>query len=316
MKHSITLGLTLLGLGLPFAAQAACDRYPNATLSLSLPATITVPDSLPVGSVIIRQPFSGVSEGFKIVCATATPRYFTGRYTSSVPVPGAGVTAHPTNVPGVGIRVMVKDFSGLVYPHSLISSSGVVPGGTTHYSNVSAEAIFYKIGQVSTETLPAGSLLQERWGPNFGFFTLYLNNSPRFIRPAATCDLATGDVTRTITLPPVKVSAFNDAVTAGARDFELTANCANATNVTFRFSGTPAPGNPLLFANTGTSAGVALWLYSRLSGSPQTISNNGVRTLIVSGNRAVVPLGAAYHKNGTVTQGTLAATTTVNITYN
>lgn len=99
----------------------------------------------------------------------------------------------------------------------------------------------------------------------------------------------------------------------------MTANCSDATSVTFRFAGTPAPGHDALFANTGSAGGIGLWLYSRINGVAQTITANGTdssRTLVVSDNRAVLPLGAAYHKNGAVSQGTLASTATVNITYN
>lgn len=125
-----------------------------------------------------------------------------------------------------------------------------------------------------------------------------------------------GDANRTITLPTIQARALNNADSAGALNFDLSANCSNATSVTFRFTGTPASGNNQLFANTGSAQGVALWLYSRTSGTTQTIAHNGSRTVAVSGNRAVLPLGAAYHRNGTVRQGTLASTTTVNITYN
>ena len=105
-------------------------------------------------------------------------------------------------------------------------------------------------------------------------------------------------------------------VYAGVQNFDLTANCSNAANVTFRITGTPAVGNPLLFANTGTARGVSLWMYSRINGAPQTISNNDTRAVAVSSNRAVLPLSVAYHKNGTVSSGTLISSTTVNITYN
>jgi hypothetical protein len=41
------------------------------------------------------------------------------------------------------------------------------------------------------------------------------------------------------------------------------------------------------------------------------------RTVTVYGNRAVLPLGAADHKNGaTITQSTLASAITASITYN
>ncbi|XKU43782.1 fimbrial protein [Pseudomonas [fluorescens] ATCC 17400] len=131
--------------------------------------------------------------------------------------------------------------------------------------------------------------------------------------------MATGDVNRTIALDPVKVSTLQNATFTGARDFELTAICQDASQVTFRFSGTPAGGNNALFANTGTAGGVALWLYSRINGAVQNINADGTsdtRTVEVSGDRAVLPLGAAYHTNGTVSQGTLLSTATVNITYN
>ena len=319
MKYSIKLVSTLLVLSLPITVQAACDRYPNSALGLALPATITVPQSLPVGGIIIRRAFTETAPAFTIYCATATPRTFTGRYTTSVQVPGAGVLAHPTNVPGVGVRVMVRNSNGLIYPHSLISTSGVDPGGTTHYSNVSAEAIFYKIGPVTNETLYAGNLLYDRWGFQEGYFSLGLSNSARFVTPAATCDLAAGDANRTITLPAIQTSALKDAVYAGEHNFELTANCTNASNVTFRFSGQPAVTDPWRFANNGTAGGASLWLYSRINGVKQTIRADGtdsVRTVVVSGNRSVLPLGAAYFKNGTVSQGTLISSATVNITYN
>ncbi|WP_238704552.1 fimbrial protein [Pseudomonas nabeulensis] len=169
---------------------------------------------------------------------------------------------------------------------------------------------------MTSGTVPAGYFIERKWLKSSNTFRLQLGSPVRFIRPIVTCDLAAGDINRIIVLPSVGVSDFNNAISAGAHNFELSANCSNATNVTFRIAGTPAPGSPEFFANTGSAGGVALRLYSRINGVPATISNNGTRTLAVSGNRAVLPLGAAYHKNGTVRQGTLVSTATVNITYN
>lgn len=74
----------------------------------------------------------------------------------------------------------------------------------------------------------------------------------------------------------------------------------------------------MLFANAGTAKGVALWLASNLNGAQQTISPNAnnVRTVAVASDRAILPMRAAYHKNGTVGAGTLVSNATVNITYN
>lgn len=319
MKPLIKLTSTLLLLGLPITAYAACDHYMNSEHGLTLPATIIVADSLPVGGEIIRQPFNGSVPGRFMNCHTPNVVSIYGRYSGLTHPP---TQSHRTEVPGVGIKIRITDARAITNVYALQSGTNVQPAGR-HPNFTKAEVIFIKTGPVTDGTVPAATIFS--WtisatpGSTSGRFLLRQDNAVRFVRPAATCDLAAGDANRTILLDTVQVSAFNSAVTTGARDFELTANCTDAANVTFSFSGTPAPGNDQLFANTGTAGGVALWLYSRINGSPQNIPANGTentRTLVVSSNRAVLPLGAAYHKNGTVSQGTLVSTATVNLTYN
>lgn len=64
-----------------------------------------------------------------------------------------------------------------------------------------------------------------------------------------------------------------------------------------------------------------MWLIHRAS-PLYAIPANGTeaqrsRTVTTSGNKAVLPLSAAYYKTGAaVTQGTLASAVTVSITYN
>ena len=138
---------------------------------------------------------------------------------------------------------------------------------------------------------------------------------------AGTCNLAAGDENRTITLPTIKISDLDASAYAGRLDFEISADCeTDIRNVIFQFTGTADAGNGVLFSNTGTSGGTALWLLSR---SPDaTLPANGSvaqrsRTVATSGNKALLPLSAAYHKNGAaITQGTLASAVTVSITYN
>ena len=310
METAIKFISIMLIFGLPLTAHATCNRYQNDTFTLNMPATIAVPDSLPVGSVIARQNFTGTAPSYNATCLLAT-RWINGRYP---PHRDPRTGAYPTEVPGVGLSVWLVA-GGASNAYELSSRpQWLFTGGV--FSFTMAEATFYKIGPVTTGTVPAGYFLEHKWAKSANTFRVQLASPVRFIRPAATCDLATGDVNRTITLPTIQARALNDAVSAGALNFELTATCINASNVTFRFTGTPATGNNALFANTGGAGGVALWLYSRISGTPQTISHNGTRTVAVSGNRAVLPLGAAYYRNGVVSQGTLASTATVNITYN
>lgn len=138
---------------------------------------------------------------------------------------------------------------------------------------------------------------------------------------AGTCNLAAGDLNRTITLPTIKVSDFDAGPSAGSYDFELSADCeSDIRNVIFLFTGTPSAGNPALFSNTGTSAGTALWLSHRASVAYEVPANGTVaqrsRTVATSNNKAVLPLTAAYYKTGeAITQGTLASAVTVSITY-
>ena len=312
MKHGIKLISTLVAFSFPIAAKAACDRYPNATLTLNMPSTISIPDTIPIGGVIARQAFSGSSPAFIANCSGYTLRTITGRYPNTT---HPGTLIYLTEAPGIGITVSMRWANGGPANFGLHSAQTYKSPGS-YPSFTSAEATFYKIGPVTSSTVNSGSLWNDHWQGSTNSFSLMIGNSIRFIRAPATCDLAAGDVNRTITLPTIQANALKDVVYAGVQNFDLTANCSSATNVTFRFTGTPAPGNNLLFANTGSAEGVALWLYSRIGGSSQTISNNGTRTVSVSGNRAVLPLSAAYHRNGTVSAGTLVSTAAVNITYN
>lgn len=139
---------------------------------------------------------------------------------------------------------------------------------------------------------------------------------------AGTCNLAAGDVNRTIPLPTVKISDFDGVVQTGAIDFNISADCeSDIRNVIFLFTGTPSTGNGALFSNTGTSRGIGLWLAHRTP-ALVTIPANGTvaqrsKTVATSSLKAVLPLTAAYYKTGAaITQGTLASAATVSITYN
>ncbi|OPA94544.1 fimbrial protein [Pseudomonas fluorescens] len=322
MKQSTKFVMTLLLLGLSITAYAEpqCTPYVNKSNTVTFANTIPVPTSLPVGAQIASQAFAGPFLPVSMHCYEPITTIIRGRYKEEgISLPGVGVV-YRTNVSGIGIRVTATSSNGAVSPVRLTDWFRYRPSGAYPYNIIGMRAEFYKIGPVTPGTVPSGNLSDETWvGPAAGRIYIGLNNSIRFGDQAATCDLAAGDVNRTITLPSIKVSDLTNATSAGAFDFNLTANCSNASSVTFRFTGTPAANDTWRFANTGTAGGTALWLYSRIGGINQTIRANGTdstRAVAVSNNRAVLPLGAAYFKTGTVSQGTLASTATVNITYN
>lgn len=315
MKHSSKIILTVLSLGLPLTAQALCTAYPDVQYGVTVKTPIIVSKSLPVGAMITSQAFSGPFPYMKFYCKAGLVQVYTGRFTTSSSAPGG--TIYHTNVPGIGMRVIQSDNYETPFSVPLRNGSKIWPSYSyyTHFITT-LRAEFFKIGPVTNGTLVSGNIQDSAFDGPRGRMQIRLNNSIQFVNPAATCDLVTGDLNRTITLPTIQASALRDVVYAGERNFELTATCSDATNVTFRFTGSPASGNNQLFANTGTASGVGLWMYSRGGTGYQTISNNSTRTVAVSSNRAVLQLGAAYHRNGTVRQGTFVTTATVNITYN
>ncbi|AIG04362.1 fimbrial protein [Pseudomonas fluorescens] len=316
MKYSTGFISMLTALCLPSAVQA-CNYYPDFTNSVSFADTIMVPDNLPVGGLIARASFTGSVRSGVSICPSPVQQVAIGRFTTLVMLPGPH-SVYQTNVEGVGMLVHSTLRGGIKYYHPLQNSSVLLRPESYEHTQTNITAEFYKVGPVLAGTFPSGNLQELSWNGR-KISQLLLNTSVRFVTAIATCDLAAGDINRMILLDPVPASTFQSATTAGANNFELTAHCKDASNVTFRFSGTPAPGNDRLFANTGSADGVALWLYSRINGSTQNIFANGTentRTVVVSGNRAVLPLGAAYHKNGTVGPGTLTSVVTVSITYN
>ncbi len=320
MNGSIRSLLVLMaGLSLSALAQATCNHYPNNTNGATFPSTITVPANLPVGRLITKVSLSRPFPVGESSCWPSFQSQITGRYAASDQIElGPRLTAYRTNVPGIGLLIHTRPVNTTLFRSVLLHSHpGTVAGRpwVTVHTLTDMEAHFYKIGDISTGTVPAGDLYQNRWHGRL-IHTIRLNNSVRFVTPSPTCDLAVGDVNRTIRLDTVQLANFTGPW-IGKKPFELTANCNDASNVTFRFTGTPATGNSALFASTGTARGVGLWLYSRIGGSESNLSNGGSRTVNVSANRAVLPLGAAYHKTtGALTKGTLVSNITVNLTYN
>ncbi|PRA30386.1 fimbrial protein [Pseudomonas poae] len=317
MKHSIKVVSTLLALGLPISAQALCTAYPNVQYGVSFPSTIEVPRNLPVGGQIASQAFGGPFPSMSFRCGTGMSQVWTGRFYSSTPWSG-GEVFH-TNVPGVGMRIIQSDNYETPYSVSLRNGSKIWPSNSNYKHHITTlRAEFFKIGPITTGTLDSGNVQDSALDGHRGRIQKRLNNSIRFVQPSGTCNLAAGDVNRTITLPAIKTSQLTGEV--GKQSFDLTALCeSDIRTVFFRFTGTPSTGNAVLFANTGTAKGVGLSLSHRNVAYIPANGSSGARTreITTSGGRAVLPMNAAYDRTGaTVNAGTLVSSITVSITYN
>lgn len=329
MKTILSKALALTSMTLLSAELwAACSVVvPQRFVRDVLPGPVILDTNVPVGT-----PLSSIrSSGAELLmrCDTANPGFFVslgaggaiGVYQNPN---GLTQSIYPTGITGVGVVMSVADIVGSTatgvgfnqsredrytdaqgapttapqFRFRFIRTSGTIPAGTHTISNRRIGSILLK--HSSTNATLASS-------------EIWLNSLQVRTAAVPTCDLAAGDTNRTITLDPVRIANFT-GISTGLKYFDLTATCSNAANVTFRFTGTPASTNPALFANTGgTAGGVALWLHT----PNQTISHNSTRTVAVSGNRAVLRVGAEYHKtSGALTKGTLVSTVTVNISYN
>ncbi|MGY2183647.1 fimbrial protein [Pseudomonas agarici] len=298
---------------------------------------VTVTDNVSVGS-----PLTGWNNFLSVSHASMRVRWFCTSNTdvkfSAQGAAGAvssyndgsrSYSVYPTGMPGIGIVFRTNGGTRVGAHNTLTGIQSNNTQRTYSQTNLAVHGdnygydITYRL--IKTGTLSSGNIVPRTiartwWEPrpvsaNPYEFNITLGRGT-IIVPTPTCDLAVGDVNRTVPLDTVRLSNFTGTWLA-KKTFDISANCRNASNVTFRFSGTPATGNAALFRSTGTAAGVGLWLYSRIGGVETTLSNNGSRTVPVSSNRAVLPLGAAYHKTtGTLTKGTLISTVTVNISYN
>ncbi|MGY2237546.1 fimbrial protein [Pseudomonas gingeri] len=336
--YKVISAVALLGFmsGQAFAACTSSVYHPGG-YSGDI-GTVTVTDlNASVGSPLTGwRDFPSVTHGTKRVswyCDSRTDVKFSAQgaagAVSTYNDGSRSYSVYPTGMPGIGI-VFRTNGDTQVGAHNIVT--GILSNNTQRtYSqtNLSASNKTYayeinyrliKTGPISSGSIVPRVIARTWWEPvpshfNPREYNILLGRGT-IVAPVPTCDLATGDVNRTVMLDTIRLSNFTGTWLA-KKTFEISANCRNASNVTFRFTGTPATGNAALFRNTGDAAGVGLWLYSRIGGVESTLSHNGSRTVTVSSDRAVLPLGAAYHKTtGTVTRGTLVSTVTVNISYN
>jgi major type 1 subunit fimbrin (pilin) len=137
-----------------------------------------------------------------------------------------------------------------------------------------------------------------------------------------SCDVDSSTANQTVPLGSAPIMDFASVgSTANPKAFNLDlVNCSAGTQVTMTVAGTMDT-VPSVLKNTGsaTQVGVQILQASTVgatTGTPLTLNSAVSLGAVDSTNTMTVPLVAQFYRLGTLTAGTVAATATVNFTYN
>ncbi len=147
-----------------------------------------------------------------------------------------------------------------------------------------------------------------------------LNFSGSFWQPS--CDVDSSTASQTINLGSAPIVNFASVgSTSNPTPFNLSlSNCLAGTNVTMSVSGTMDTVASVL-KNTGTATQVGVQILQASSvgattGTPVTLNSAVSLGTVGSTNAMTIPFVAQFYRLGALTAGTVAATATINFTYN
>jgi major type 1 subunit fimbrin (pilin) len=145
-----------------------------------------------------------------------------------------------------------------------------------------------------------------------------LNFTGKIILP--TCTVNSAYVTQTIDLGTVKIPDFT-GTTLSPKAFQINLDsCVTGTNVSMTVNGTIDTVSSVL-KNTGDAGKVGVQLLKAAAVGDTTGTAIVVGTAMSLGavdatNKMTIPMVAQFYKLGTLTAGAVAASATVNFTYN
>ncbi|MFP6562601.1 fimbrial protein [Paraburkholderia sp. B3] len=141
-----------------------------------------------------------------------------------------------------------------------------------------------------------------------------------FLTPSCTIDSASQN--QTVPLGSAPISNFASVgSTSNPTAFNLNlTDCAPGTNVTMTVAGTMDTVQSVL-QSTGTATGMGVQILlagsvGATTGTPVTLNNAVNLGVVGSTNAMTVPFVVQFYRLSTLTAGTVAATATVNFTYN
>lgn len=325
-QHLLAL-FALLLLALAGRAHAGCQYTNNpGTVTFAPPSTITLPNSLPVGTILWTSPQIATANPPTLYCEDSTTN--NGIANTWGNPAGSDETLFPTNVSGLSYRILHPDTSNLLsaYPYN-----ASVPAGQITFSVASALQL------VVTGTITPGSVLTGKvaqWNVDmcngnysnwYGFYCtqskgthpveIFNTSAVRFAAPA--CTIAVDPTV--VTLPSVLASAFTGkGTTTGQTPFMVQLNCQAGASLSITLAtanqqtGTTSVIAPTVGNGYANNVGVQLL---NGQGSPITFGSAISEGTTTSGIMNL-PFYARYYQTGSgATAGTVTATATYTLTY-
>lgn len=317
LVRSVTALLILLALTLsPLSAFAYCTLSGNigkVTMTVS-PATVTIDPNAAVGTVLATSSVTNPNPATSsVTCSGSTQIGVTNAISGQ---PSGGSTIYPTNVSGVGYRLLHPDSSYYLLPWGYDS----IDSGTYTLS-VATAVQFVKTGPIaagSTVTATTlGNWTYQGRNNTFTAETFVLANAVKFVAP--TCTVNTANIA--VTLPTVSNTALaTTGATAGATAFNIGLTCTAAAagqDIAVQFDTTKQPNGTtgVITLNTSSSAknvGVQL---TDSSFQPVTFGTAADAGTTTTGAYNMTYYARYYALTNAVSAGSVSATATFTISY-
>ena len=308
--------LVLLALSaLPFSAFASCSLSGNNELvNMTLPATITLDPSTPVGTVLATSAQATPSPSSSQVTCNNTTNVGVINLTGGGQ-PNGSSTIFPTTVAGVGYQILHPNSNYILPPWGYDSI-----GSGTYTLSVASAVQLVKTGPITPgSTLPAGTL--GYWQYQGSRTTIrvedfVLGNSVKFVAP--TCTVATPNIA--VNLPTVSTTSLASVGSvSGSTAFTIGLTCSAAAAgqtmaIEIDASRTVPANTTGVLSSTGTAKNVGVQLTDS-SFNPVALGTAVTVGTTPSGAYNLTYYAQYYALATNPTSGTVSAAATFTISY-
>ncbi|MBR8252223.1 fimbrial protein [Burkholderia ambifaria] len=303
-----------------FGAHAECNLVTGQNFpvrnSVALNGTINVPRDVAPGYQLAKFTYRPPSEIKFAHCSTAGTLVVDGKLASTPHLPPDLNKVYPTNVPGIGVK-MVADDEGLTFPFQISIPTN---GGQYWYwdAGSSISYVFVTTGPVSSGRITAADLpiasLEVRGSPWWA-----VNASGSVDVVALSCK--TPDVT--VEMGTVRAADMKSVgATSAPVSFKVAANnCpAGISKITYQFKAPngvlDAAAGVVALSDDSTARGFALKLMDENGAALRFDSPYPINVAPTGGSYAL-PMKAAYYRTSqTISSGSANAILTFTMSYN